>query len=48
MTIKYLYMIGADTFDDTFKYFHIPIDNYVFDGAGGNLMKISIWNIKNS
>ena len=26
MTIKYLYMIGADTF----KYFHIPIDNYVF------------------
>lgn len=33
MTIKYLYMIGADTFDDTFQYFHIPIDNYVFDIA---------------
>ena len=29
MKIKYLYMIGADTF----KYFHIPIDNYVFDIA---------------
>lgn len=33
MTIKYLYMLGADTFDETFRYFHIPIDNYVFDIA---------------
>ena len=33
MTIKYLYMLGADTFDEEFQYFHIPIDNYVFDIA---------------
>lgn len=33
MTIKYLYMLGADTFDGIFQFFHIPIDNYVFDIA---------------
>ncbi|MDD6339539.1 MAG: hypothetical protein PUA49_03445 [Butyrivibrio sp.] len=30
MTIKYLYMIEANTFDGIFEYLHIPLDNYVF------------------
>lgn len=33
MTIQYLYMLGANTFDGVFQYFHVPIDNYVFDIA---------------
>ena len=33
MTIKYLYVIGEQTFDSVFPYLHIPVDNYVFDVA---------------
>lgn len=33
MTIKYLYMLEDDTFDATFEFLHIPLDNYVFDIA---------------
>lgn len=37
MTIKYLYMLEADTFDDIFEFLHIPLDNYVFDIAKDSL-----------
>lgn len=37
MTIKYLYMLEADSFDDVFEFLHIPIDNYVFDIASDSL-----------
>nr|DAD64676.1 MAG TPA: hypothetical protein [Caudoviricetes sp.] len=37
MTIKYLYMIEAYTFDDVFEFLHIPLDNYVFDIARDSL-----------
>lgn len=33
MTIKYLYVIGEQTFGSVFSYLHIPIDNYIFDAA---------------
>ena len=33
MTIKYLYMLGVNSFEDVFEYLHIPLDNYVFDVA---------------
>ncbi|MBQ8141688.1 MAG: hypothetical protein IJ194_00830 [Bacilli bacterium] len=33
MTAKYLYLIGAYTFDEVFPYLHVPIDNYVMDIA---------------
>ena len=33
MTIKYLYMLEANSFNDVFEFLHIPIDNYVFDIA---------------
>lgn len=33
MTIKYLFVLGAVSFDNVFKYLHIPIDNYIFDIA---------------
>lgn len=39
MTIKYLYMLEATSFDGIFEYLHIPIDNYVFDIAK-KLLKI--------
>ncbi len=31
MTIKYLYILEAYTFDDVFEYLHIPIDRYILD-----------------
>lgn len=37
MTIKYLYMLGADSFDGVFEFLHIPLDNYVFDIARDSL-----------
>lgn len=37
MTIKYLYMLEADSFDDVFEFLHIPLDNYVFDIARDSL-----------
>ena len=37
MTIKYLYVLGATTFDDYFDFLHIPLDNYVFDVAKESL-----------
>lgn len=37
MTIKYLYVLGIDSFDDVFEYLHIPLDNYVFDIAQDTL-----------
>lgn len=37
MTIKYLYMLEANTFDAVFKFLHIPLDNYVFDIARDSL-----------
>lgn len=37
MTIKYLYMLEVDTFDATFEFLHIPLDNYVFDMARHSL-----------
>lgn len=37
MTIKYLYMLEADSFDDVFEFLHIPLDNYVFDIAKDSL-----------
>lgn len=33
MTIKYLYVLGENTFDDVFEFLHIPLDNYIFDIA---------------
>ena len=33
MTIKYLYMLEANSFDGVFEFLHIPLDNYVFDIA---------------
>ena len=30
MTMKYLYICGAYTFDGIFPYLHVPIDNYIF------------------
>lgn len=33
MTIKYLYILEAYTFEDVFDFLHIPLDNYVFDIA---------------
>lgn len=30
MTIKYLYMLNEHTFDNTFEFLHIPVDNYIF------------------
>lgn len=33
MTIKYLYVLGENTFDDVFGFLHIPLDNYIFDIA---------------
>lgn len=30
MTMKYLYICGAYTFDGIFHYLHVPIDNYIF------------------
>lgn len=33
MTIKYLYVLEAKTFDGVFEYLHVPIDNYVLDIA---------------
>ena len=33
MTAKYLYLIGAYTFENVFQYLHVPIDNYVMDIA---------------
>lgn len=33
MTIKYLYMLEANSFDGIFEFLHIPLDNYVFDIA---------------
>ena len=29
MTIKYLYILEAQTFDEVFGFLHIPIDNYI-------------------
>lgn len=37
MTIKYLYMLEATSFDEVFEYLHVPLDNYVFDIASSNL-----------
>lgn len=37
MSIKYLYMLEADSFDSVFEYLHIPFDNYVFDIARDSL-----------
>lgn len=31
MTIKYLYMLEYDVFHHTFPFFHVPLDNYIFD-----------------
>ena len=31
MTMKYLYIIGACSFDGYFEFLHIPLDNYIFD-----------------
>jgi len=33
MTIKYLYLLQADSFTREFNFLHIPIDNYVMDIA---------------
>ena len=30
-------MLEADTFDDVFRFLHIPLDNYVFDIARDSL-----------
>lgn len=30
MTIKYLYMLDLDSFEECFSYFHVPLDSYVF------------------
>lgn len=30
MTIKYLYMLEVDSFEECFSYFHVPLDSYVF------------------
>lgn len=37
MTIKYLYMLEAYTFEDIFGWLHVPLDNYVFNIAGDEL-----------
>lgn len=37
MSIKYLYMLEADSFNSIFEYLHIPLDNYVFDIARDSL-----------
>jgi len=41
MTIKYLYILGAYSFDTLFPYLHIPIDNYVFQIAASELGVVS-------
>lgn len=33
MTIKYLYMLELYSFEDIFRWLHIPLDHYVFDIA---------------
>lgn len=33
MTIKYLYILEAQTFDEVFAFLHIPIDNYILAAA---------------
>lgn len=33
MTIKYLYMLEENSFEDIFDYLHVPLDNYVFSAA---------------
>lgn len=33
MTLKYLYISGAYTFEGLFPYLHVPIDNYIFSIA---------------
>lgn len=37
MTIKYLYMLEANSFDNVFEFLHIPLDNNVFDMARDSL-----------
>lgn len=37
MTIKYLYVLGENTFDDVFGFLHIPLDKYIFDIARDSL-----------
>lgn len=33
MTIKYLYLLSAESFEKEFSFLHIPIDRYVIDAA---------------
>lgn len=33
MTIKYLYTLEYDTFDQTFPFFHLPLDRYIFESV---------------
>lgn len=33
MTLKYLYILGAYSFDDIFEFLHPPIDNYILTAA---------------
>ncbi|GAA5350433.1 hypothetical protein VBI23_06110 [Streptococcus uberis] len=31
MTIKYLYLLGAEQFESNFRFLHVPIDNYILN-----------------
>lgn len=33
MTIKYLYTLEYDSFSQTFPFFHLPLDHYIFDAV---------------
>lgn len=47
MTIKYLYMLEVDSFEECVSYFHIPLDSYVFQIARQQLgiaEPVSAWS----
>lgn len=33
MTIKYLYVLGVENFENVFQFLHIPVDNYIINKA---------------